>query len=367
MEGLRIRAAVCRAFGAPLTVEEVVLAPPGSGEVQVRLAAVAICHSDILYAEGAWGGHLPAVYGHEAAGRVAALGPGVAGLAVGDPVVVTMIRACGSCHSCATGRPTMCTTPQDRARGVLRLPDGTVVEQGLNVAGFAEAVVVHASQVAPVPAGLPMDQAALLACGVITGAGAVMNTARVEAGAAVVVIGAGGVGLNTIQAARIVGADPVIAIDLSEDKLAAAAAFGATHGLRADAPKLRRAVLDLTGGRGADYVFVTVGSVSAYQGAFPLAGKGGAVVAVGMPPSGATVAIEPVVLAATSQRFLGSNLGNAVIARDIPLLAGHWRAGRLKLAELISHRYPLERINEAIADARAGRSLRNVVTIEGAA
>lgn len=367
MEAVRIRAAVCRAFGEPLAIEEVILAPPGPGELRVRLAAVAICHSDILYAEGAWGGHLPAVYGHEAAGRVAALGPGVTGFAPGDPVVVTMIRACGSCHFCATGRPTMCTTPYDRARGTLRLPDGTVVEHGLNVAGFAEEVVVHASQVAAVPEGLPPDQAALLACGVITGAGAVLNTARVEAGASVVVIGAGGVGLNAIQAARIAGAEPVIAIDLADDKLAAALEFGATHGLRADTPRLRRAVFDLTAGRGADYVFVTVGSVSAYQGAFPLACKGGAVVAVGMPPSGATVAIEPVVLAATSQRFLGSNLGNAVIGRDIPLLAGHCRAGRLKLAELITGRFPLGQINAAIAGAKAGGALRNVILLEGAA
>jgi S-(hydroxymethyl)glutathione dehydrogenase / alcohol dehydrogenase len=365
MTPLRIRAAVCRAFGAPLVVEEVVLAPPGPGEVRVRLAAVAVCHSDILYAEGAWGGHLPAVYGHEAAGRVEALGAGVTGLAPGDPVVVTMIRACGACHFCATGRPTMCATPWNRAQGTLRLPDDTVVEHGLNVAAFAEAVVVHASQVAPVPEGLPMEQAALLACGVITGAGAVMNTARVESGASVVVVGAGGVGLNTIQAARIAGADPVIAIDLSDEKLAAARDFGATDALRADMPKLRRAVLERTGGLGAEYVFVNVGSTSAYQGAFPLACKGGAVVAVGMPPSGATVAVEPVVLAATSQRFLGSNLGNAVIARDVPLLAGLARAGRLKLAELVTGRFALDEINEAIAQAREGRALRNVILLEG--
>lgn len=360
-----MRAAVCRAFGAPLTVEEVVLAPPGPGEVRVRIAAVAVCHSDILFLDGAWGGHLPAVYGHEAAGRVVETGPGVAGLAPGDPVVVTMIRACGGCHFCATGRPTMCTTPYDRTRGTLRLPDGTVVEHGLNTAAFAEEVVVHASQLAPVPEGVPMEAAALLACGVITGAGAVLNTARVEPGAAVVVIGAGGVGLNAIQAARLAGADPVIAVDLAEAKLAAARDFGATHTLRADTPRLRRAVADLTGGRGADYVFVTVGSATAYQGAFPLACRGGAVVAVGMPPSGATVAIEPVVLAATSQRFLGSNLGNAVVGRDIPLLAGHYRAGRLKLDELVSNRYPLAAINEAIAEARAGRALRNVILLEG--
>lgn len=358
-----MRAAVCHAFNAPLSVEEVVLRPPGAGEVQVEIAAVAICHSDILYAEGAWGGHLPAVYGHEAAGRVTALGEGVFGLAPGDPVVVTMIRACGHCHFCKTGRPTMCATPYDRTQGTLTLPDGSVVEHGMGTAAFAEAVVVHHSQVAPIPEGVPMEAAALLACGVITGAGAVTNTARIEPGASVVVIGAGGVGLNSIQGAKLAGAGTIIAIDLSDEKLATAREFGATETLRADTPKLRRAVLALTEGRGADYVFVTVGSVSAYQGAFPLACKGGAVVAVGMPPSGAAVQIEPVVLAATSQRFIGSNLGNAVISRDIPALAAEYRAGRLKLDELVSGRYRFDEINEAIADAKAGRSLRNVIVM----
>ncbi len=361
MQPIKIRAAVCRAFNAPLSIEEVILAPPGPDEIRVRIEAVAICHSDILYLEGAWASHLPAVYGHEAAGRIEVLGEGVEGFSPGDPVVVTMIRACGQCHFCQTGRPTMCITPYNRARGVLRLPTGEIVEHGLNVAAFAEAGVVHKSQVARVREGLPMDEAALLACGVITGAGAVFNTARVEPGAQVVVIGAGGVGLNTIQAARLAGADPVIAIDLSDEKLAIARAFGATHTLRADTPKLRRAVLELTQGRGADYVFVAVGSVSAYQGAFPLASRGGAVVAVGMPPSGATVAIEPVILAATSQRFVGSNLGNAVIERDIPKLAEHWRKGELKLGELITARYPFAAINTALAEAKAGRALRNVV------
>jgi len=359
-----MKAAVCHAFGAPLTIEEVILAAPGPGEVRVRLEAVAICHSDILYMEGAWGGHLPAVYGHEAAGRVVETGRGVSAVAPGDPVVVTMIRACGLCHFCQLGRPTMCETSHDRAKGTLRLPDGTVVEHGLNTAAFAEEVVVHHSQIAPIPEGVPMDAAALLACGVITGAGAVLNTARVEPGAQVVVIGAGGVGLNTVQAARLAGAARVIAIDLSDEKLAIARDFGATDTLRADTPKLRRAVMALTAGRGADYVFVTVGSVTAYQGAFPLACKGGAVVAVGMPPSGSAVQIEPVVLAATSQRFVGSNLGNAVIARDIPLLAGFYRQGRLKLDELVSGRYRLDQINEAIADARGGRSLRNVILLD---
>jgi len=181
----------------------------------------------------------------------------------------------------------------------------------------------------------------------------------------VVVIGAGGVGLNTVQAAHLAGAARVIAVDLADDKLEAARGFGATDAVRADHPKLRRAILDLTEGRGADYVFVTAGAIAAYQGASALAARGGAVVAVGMPPSGAMMALEPVVMAATSQRMLGSNLGNAVIARDIPMLAGFYRQGRFKLDELITERFPLERINEAIAAAKAGAALRNVLVMGG--
>lgn len=360
-----MRAALCRAFGEPLTIEEVILRPPGPGEVLVDIAAVAICHSDILYAEGAWGGYLPAVYGHEAAGRVAAIGPGVEGFAPGDAVVVTLIRTCGACRACRSGRAVLCEAGYDRTGGTLSLPDGTVVEHGMACGAFAEQAVVHHSQLARVPEGVPMTAASLLACGVITGAGAVLNTARIEPGAQVVVVGAGGVGLNAVQGARVAGAGRIIAIDLAEDKLAAARDFGATDTLRGNDPDLRKAVLALTGGRGADYVFVTVGAISAYQGASALACNGGTVVAVGMPASGATITIEPVMLAATSQRMVGSKMGDAVIARDIPLLADLYRQGRLKLDELVTKTWPLDQINEAIADSNTGGALRNVIVFEG--
>lgn len=356
-----MKAAVCHAFGAPLVIEEVVLRPPGPGEVQVEVEACAICHSDILYAEGAWGGHLPAVYGHEAAGRIVALGEGVRGFAPGDAVLVTLLRACGHCRSCTLGRPYMCETPVDRVNGPLSLPDGTPVEQGVSTAAFAEQVVVHHSQIVALPDDIAMDVASLLACGVITGTGAVINTARVPAGATAVVIGAGGVGLNTIQGCALSGASRIIAIDLSDDKLAAAREFGATDGLRADMKGLRKAVQALTEGRGADYVFVTVGVISAYQGAPALAARGGTVVMVGMPPSGAVMSVEPVIVAATSQTLTGSNMGATVLRRDIPYLVDLYRQGRLKLDALITRRYRLEQINEAIADTRAGHARRNVI------
>lgn len=359
-----IRAAVCHEFGAPLRVEKVRLRPPGPGEVEVRVSACAICHSDISFAEGAWGGMLPAVYGHEAAGHVSAVGPGVEGLAPGDPVVVTLIRACGHCTSCGTGAPTNCEAPTDRRNGPISLPDGRAVEHGLDTAAFAEYAVIHHSQVAPIPADLPMDVASLLACGVITGVGAAVNTARIRPGATVVVIGAGGVGLNAIQGAALCGAAVIVAVDMAEEKLAAAREFGATHGLLASTDKPHRALREITGGRGADYVLVTVGSVPAYAQAMRYLAPGGAMVMVGMPPSGARVEYEPVIVAATNQKMLGSRMGEAVIRRDIPQLVTLYRQGRLKLDELITGRYPLERINEAIAETAAGRARRNVIVFD---
>lgn len=359
-----IRAAVCHAFGEPLVVEEVQLRPPGPGEVEVTLKACAICHSDILYAEGAWGGTLPAVYGHEAAGIVSSVGEGVGGIAPGDHVIVTLIRGCGHCASCAQGAPVQCETGYDRAHGPLTTVEGGVLEHGLNTGAFAERVVVHASQIAPVPEEMPLDEASLLACGVITGIGAVTNTAQVFPGANVVVIGAGGVGLNTIQGAAIAGAARVIAVDIAADKLEAAREFGATDGVLATEPAPHRAVKKICGGRGADFVFVTVGAISAHQSAPRFARKGGKVVIVGMPPSGEAISIEPVVLAASSQTIVGSNMGETNLARDIPRLVSLWQQGRLKLAELISGRYPLERINEAIADTRAGHARRNVIVFD---
>ena len=201
-----IKAAVCHAFGAPLTIDEVQLHAPGMGEVEVRLDAVAICHSDISYAEGAWGGTLPAVYGHEAAGRVTAVGAGVSGLAVGDDVAVTLIRACGGCPNCGSGKPTLCETPYDGDHGPLKTAEGGVLHQAMACGAFAEAVVVDQSQVVKIPADMAKDVAALLSCGVITGVGAVVNAAGLRAGQDVVVIGAGGVGLNAIQGARLAGA-----------------------------------------------------------------------------------------------------------------------------------------------------------------
>lgn len=359
----RIKAAVCHAFGAPLTIEEIDLRAPQMGEVEVKLDAVAICHSDISFAEGAWGGSLPAVYGHEAAGRVVSVGPGVKAVSEGDKVIVTLIRACGSCPSCAGGAPTLCETPYDGDHGPIKTADGGKLHQAMACGAFAERVVVDQAQVVRFDSDIPMEAASLIACGVITGVGAVVNAAGLRAGQDVVVIGAGGVGLNAIQGARIAGARRIVAVDMSAEKLAIAKEFGATDGVLATSKKpwsdAKRAM-----GRGADAVIVTVGAIPAYDAAPKYLAYGGKVVMVGMPHSGALSSYEPVMLAAVGQGMVGSKMGDVVIQRDIPWMVDLYDQGRLKLDELISGRWSLEQINEAIADTKSGSARRNVILFD---
>ncbi|TCP44175.1 Zn-dependent alcohol dehydrogenase [Rhodovulum marinum] len=355
-----IRAAVCRDFGAPLSVEELRLRPPGPGEVEVTLSAVAICHSDISMADGAWNPSLPAVYGHEAAGRVAAVGDGVTGVAPGDTVLVTLIRACGTCPTCAGGHPSICRTKPNDGDTPIFTADGQPVHQGLDTGAFAEAVVVHHSQVAKIPADMAMDAACLMSCGVITGLGAAVNTARVRPGETVVVIGAGGVGLNAIQGARLAGAARVIAVDMRADKLEAAREFGATDGVLATGEKPWREARRIAG-KAADAVLVAVGATAAYDSAPRYLAPGGRLVMVGMPHSGQTARYEPVAVALLGQELRGSMMGDTVLARDIPWIVDLYSQGRIKLDELISGRWRLEQINEAIADTRTGAARRNVI------
>lgn len=357
----KIRAAVCHAFNEPLVIEEVLLAPPGPGQVEVTIDAVAICHSDISYAEGAWGGTLPAVYGHEGAGRITALGDGVTGYAVGDSVLVTLIHSCGTCPSCASGAPVRCEHPVDNDSGPLKTAAGGTLHHGLNCGAFAEKAVVHASQIAPYPAEIPAASACLLSCGAITGIGAVVNTAGTRPGDVVVVIGAGGVGLNTIQGARIAGAARIIAVDMNAEKLEAARDFGATDGVLATEAKPWSIARKLAG-RAADAVFVTVGAIPAYDTASRYLAPGGKLIAVGMPHSGATSSYEPVILAATGQSMTGSKMGDAVLARDIRWMVDLYQQGRLKLDEMVTKTYPLDQINDAIAATKAGQARRNVIT-----
>ncbi|NHZ71520.1 MAG: alcohol dehydrogenase catalytic domain-containing protein [Aquificales bacterium] len=357
-----MKAALCYEFGKPLVIEKVTISGPKQGEIKVKLAACAICHSDIHFMEGAWGGPLPALYGHEAAGIVVEVGSGVNQIKQGDNVIVTLLRSCGRCYFCTQGDPHLCETafPRDK-ESPIHTKEGQPVFQAMHTGAFAEYVVVDQSQAVTLPPEMPLDSASLLSCGVITGMGAVVNTAQVTLGSSVVVIGTGGVGLNSVQGARLSGAQPIIAIDLIDSKLDAAKLFGATHGINSAEENAREAIYHLTGGRGADFVFVTVGSAAAMEQGLAYLRRGGSLVLVGMPPSGVKMAVEVINFAYHNQQILGSRMGSTRLSVDIPKWVALYQQGRLKLDELITARYPLEEINEAIAAVKRGDALRNVI------
>ena len=359
-----MKAALCRAFGAPLAIEEVSLADPGQGEVHVRLNACAICQSDITYMDGGWGGVLPSVFGHEAAGIVQQIGKGVSRVSAGESVIVTLLRSCGECYYCERDHHSLCeTTFALDDVSPLRDGDGHALGQGLRTGAFAEEVVVHESQVLGIPPEIPMASAALLSCGVITGFGAVSNVAGVTRGTSVITIGTGGVGLNCVQGAALCGSEVNIAVDLSGEKIEAALRLGATHGFSAD-EDLAACVSDLTAGRGADYVFIAAGSASAVEQGLSLARRGGTVVLVGMTAQGVKAQFETLNLANDAIRLLGSKMGQTRLEVDVPRLVEHYLSGRLKLDELISGCYPLDGINDAIMAVKKGQVLRNVIVFE---
>jgi S-(hydroxymethyl)glutathione dehydrogenase / alcohol dehydrogenase len=355
------RAAVCRSFAAPLSIEEVRLEPPGPGEVRVRIRACAVCHSDVAYAAGAWGGELPAVYGHEACGEVVEAGPGVTAPRAGERVVVSLIRSCGACARCREGAPALCEAvfPLDE-RSPIVLADGTRAVQGMRCGTFAEEAVVHASQAVPIAAEVPDTSACLIACAVMTGAGAAIHDARVAAGDSLVVIGAGGVGLNAVQAAAGAGAR-VTAVDVSAAKLDAARMLGAAETIDASAGDTVARVRAATGGAGADAVVVTAGSAAAVDQGLACLRRGGTLVCVGMPPNGEAATFDPGALAHDGKRIVGSKLGSSRPAQDVPRIAALYAQGRMRLDELVTATYPLERINEAIESMRRGEAIRNVI------
>jgi len=302
------------------------------------------------------------VFGHEASGIVERIGPEVIGFAPGDRVVITMLRSCGECPCCVAGLRGSCEADFPLARrSPLTDPAGTPIGQGMKTATFAERAVVHPSQLVKIGDSVPFDVASLLACGVITGYGAVVNTARMPPGADVAVIGTGGVGVNSVQAAAIEGARRIIAVDVSDEKLAAAEQFGATHRVRAG-ETLGQTVRAITGGRGVDYVFVTAGAKAAIDGCLELLAPGGTAVLVGIPASGVLSSYDPGTLASASQRILGSKMGASDIRVDIPRLIELYRAKTLKLDDLITGSFAFEDINAALDTARRGQGLRNVVT-----
>jgi S-(hydroxymethyl)glutathione dehydrogenase/alcohol dehydrogenase len=349
-----MKAAVCHEFGQPLRIEEISLDAPREGEVRVRLAAAAVCHSDLHLMGGDWSGLLPLVPGHEAAGVVVETGSGVALVKTGDRVVVSLLRTCGRCAACNSGASHNCEAAFALDRETrLRDANGNAVQQGIKVGAFAEEVIVDQSQCVRIPDAMPFDRAALLGCGVITGTGAVLNTARVEVGESVAVIGCGGVGLNIIQGAALAGAHPIIALDRVEAKLEAARTFGATQ-----------TTMDPKAIRNVDYAFVAVGNPNAVTDAMRMIRRGGTVVVVGMPGVRDTAPVRVFDLVWSEQHLIGSRMGGTRLHTDIRRLVDLYLRGRLKLDELITARYPLTGINDAIAAVQRGEAVRNVIVFE---
>src|SRR6476661_668634 len=354
-----VTAAVFSAPHSPLAVETLELAEPGHGEVRVRYGASGVCHSDLHAVDGEWTVPLPLVLGHEGAGTVEALGPGVTGLAVGDTAVLSWRYACGLCRACVRGRSWACSETRindstlDDGTLRFRRDDGSEVYQYLSVGTFAEAAVV------PVPASVPFEIACLIGCSVTTGVGAVTNTARVEPGASVVVIGCGGVGLSVVMGAALAGAHPIIAVDVEDAKLEQARDVGATHAVRGDGD-VAAAVKAIVPG-GADYAFEAIGLQRTIELMPDLICLGGVAVMVGMTPEDVRVSFSGFGMAEFGHSVLGSNYGSSVAPIDFPRIAALFEAGKLPIDRLITRRVALDEVNSAFDDMRARRGGRAVI------
>jgi len=362
-----MKAAVFHHPHEPLSLEELELLPPQRNEVTVRMAATGVCHSDLHFIDGVLPHPAPAVLGHEGAGVVEGVGEGVTYVQPGDHVILSFIPSCGQCPYCVAGRPNLCTAGnRAAARGTLldgttRLRrDGQEVYHMTCTACFAERAVVPESGVIKIREEMPLDRASLIGCGVMTGVGAVINTARVQAGSVVAVIGCGGVGLNVVQGAALAGAAKIIAIDLSDYKLELAQQFGATHAVNAAGdPDVPGAVRRLSPG-GADYAFEVIGRPETMRQAYDATRRGGMTVVVGLAPADAELSI-PAGSLMQEKVLTGSSYGGARPRIDMPKLVDLYLAGRLKLDELISRRYPLDGINEAFQALRDGEVARSII------
>ena len=364
---MQIHAAILWEQGQPLCVEAAELDAPGPGEVLVEVKASGVCHSDLHPARGDWPVKTPVVLGHEGAGIVREVGPSVSSVTPGDHVVFCWAPACGVCVPCREGRAVLC----DRVEKVTfrnKLPSGATrlharqrdIAPFLGTACFSDFVVVPDAGAIRVPAEVPFEALATIGCAVITGVGAVTNAGHVPAGSRVAVIGAGGIGLNVIQGAVVAGCAQIIAIDIRSIPLTIAQTFGATHTIEA-AADVAAAVRDLTAGRGADYVFDTVGSPATLSASIASAKKGGTVVLTGLSRVDAqgSIAMFPFVM--QEKRLIGSVYGSGNPARDIPQLVSLYQQGRLKLGELVSRTYTLDKVNDALAALAASDGARGVI------
>jgi S-(hydroxymethyl)glutathione dehydrogenase/alcohol dehydrogenase len=365
-----MRAAIFESADQPLrVVDDVDIEDPGPGEVSVRVSHCGVCHSDLSLVDGTMPALTPIVLGHEAAGVVEAVGPGVTRLAPGDHVVLTPCPPCGRCYWCLRGEFSICVNSlalatSAHADGGTRLSrHGSTVYRGLGVAAFAEVVVTEETGAVKIPDDVPLEVACVIGCAVQTGVGAVINTARVRPGDTVAVLGLGGVGMSVVQGARIAAAAQIIVSDPVAERREVAMRLGATAAIDPTTTDLVTTVMGLTD-VGVDVAFDAVGRSALIVDAIAATRSGGLTVMVGVPPFGEQLVLEsPTLFAFTEKKLVGCLLGGVNSPRDIPRLVDLWRAGHLDLDALITHRRPLGEVNEAFEDLRAGRGIRTVLTI----
>ncbi|HZF93285.1 MAG TPA: Zn-dependent alcohol dehydrogenase [Allosphingosinicella sp.] len=360
-----MKAAVLRAPGTPLTLEDVAVSKPGPREILIRTRACGACHSDLHFVDGAYPTPLPAIPGHEAAGIVEAVGEDVTAMKPGDHVVTCFSNFCGRCEFCLTGRLALCTDASTKRKrgGEPRLSlAGTPIHQLLNVAGFAELLLVHENGAVAIDRDMPFDRAALMGCAVVTGAGSVFNTAGVRPGEDVAVIGCGGIGLAAINAARIAGARRIVAIDPVPAKRTLAEQVGATHSFAPDEERLKERVAELTKG-GVHHAIEAVGRISAGELALALLRRGGTATIVGMMPLKERLSMGAMDLLA-EKKLQGSLMGSNRFPVDIPRLVDFYFAGRLDLDALVAERIALEDVNAAMAKLRSGEAARSVIVFD---
>jgi len=372
---MKMRAAVIRETmkprpykdSKPFAIEEVELDPPGEGEVLVRIRAAGLCHSDLSTVNGDRPRPMPMVLGHEAAGEVVEPGPGVKDLAAGDHVIVVFVPSCGSCLPCMEGRPGLCepAVPANASgtllSGARRIKlDGQPVNHHIGVSAFAEYAVVSRHSLVKIDRDLPFEEAALFGCAVVTGAGAVLNTARLPTGSSVAVVGLGGVGLMSMLAARAAGARQVIALDTIDDKLKLAKQMGATHVVNATSPDAAEQVKAISGG-GVEFAFEMASSVKALELAYKVTRRGGTTVTASLPHPDARFALPATNLVAEERTLKGSYIGSCVPARDIPRYIALYRLGLLPVDRLLSERIGLADINEGFDRLADGATVRQVL------
>jgi S-(hydroxymethyl)glutathione dehydrogenase / alcohol dehydrogenase len=367
---VEMRAAVLREPGRPVAVEPVFLDPPGRDEVLVRVVAAGVCHSDVHLADGLLGaGRWPMVLGHEGAGVVDAVGEGVVDVAVGDHVAFCFVPACGACRMCRAGRRTLCeTAARNGVAGMLmdgtsrlRALDGMMLQHGLMVACFAEYAVVPVAGAVPLPASIPLWQAALLGCGVVTGIGAV-NRAGLRVGASVCVIGCGGVGLQVIAGARLAGAGTIVAVDTDESKLELARRRGATHNVLAGRGDIVGEVLAITDG-GVEHSFEVVGRAATIRQAWEVLRPGGTATVVGLAPKGIEVSL-PAIDFLSEKTITGSYYGSADVHAALGQLVELVLDGRLDLRDVVSYLISLDDVEAALERLRRGQGARSVIVID---